>query len=313
MTINEVTVLKTDLTSFRILLTGASGYVGSRLLEVLRASGAQVLGYGKSPHPNNDLNGLLGDHHDSIVHFFSEEPRPPHSTIIHLASPTNRHMDDETAYRSATTGLTQALIDLGARVSVERIIYASSGLVYGDQLDSPATESFPTYSGDIHTRAKLESEEMILNAVASKKINQAIVFRMSNVFGDSPKPDTVFGRILNQVKEKKPISLHSLTPSRDFIFIDDVISAFMAGLSLNSDQPIYNVSSGQATSIRALVQLILEEARLDLSIESPQMDLAQKNSYNTLNHDKLTQATGWAPNHSLREGIRKVLQREELV
>jgi UDP-glucose 4-epimerase len=127
---------------------------------------------------------------------------------------------------------------------------------------------------------------------------------MANLYGPGMSTENVVSHILNQAGLDGAITMRSLGPVRDFLWIEDALTAFLAIIEKGASG-VFNVGSGRGTSIRELVSLVQ-------SIFKNKQDVIElcplKESSNLILDIELTKKTlGWAPKTILEEGIRKMV------
>jgi UDP-glucose 4-epimerase len=134
---------------------------------------------------------------------------------------------------------------------------------------------------------------------------KSIIFRYGNVFGPRQNPNgeagvvaIFFNRLL---KGKTPIINGDGQQTRDYIFIRDIVHANLLALNLNSSD-IFNVGTGQETTVNELTELILEVSESNIAIQtSKKNNFEQRRS--SLDNKKLKEALNWSPQFSLKEGL----------
>jgi UDP-glucose 4-epimerase len=167
-----------------------------------------------------------------------------------------------------------------------RIIYASSGAVYGDKSSSPYGIDAPVTSVDTYSTTKIRAEELVLSAGGT-------VVRLANLFGHGMSQGNVLSDIFRQAPGNGPLFVRDDTPVRDFLSVDDAATIF--SLLTRSRLPgIVNAGSGVGISIRELALMALAlsggSGRTILATH-PKLDL----SINILDISKTVEALNWMP------------------
>lgn len=226
----------------RVLVTGNLGYVGTVLAQRLLAMGHQVqgldVGYfadcivGERPDDpptwNVDIRDVDLKHLDGI------------DAVVHLAGLSNDPLGalDESLTDSINRDGTLRLLEVARRAGVSRFVYASSQSMYGvastdEELDEDNSAKNPVTA---YARTKWEAE-LVIREAASPSFT-TVAFRPSTVFGLSPRPrcDIVFNNFVARAfTTGEVLILSDGTPWRPVIHVQDVCSAFEAGLFADHD------------------------------------------------------------------------------
>ena len=222
---------------------------------------------------------------------------PAGDILIHLAEDPDAGKVNQLGkhYLLKVTSVVRTL----SRASYQRIIYASSGAVYGDQSDSPCRVDMPVISSGVYTDSKLINEQIVLDAGGA-------VLRLSNLIGIGMAVNSVMSDIIRQVPGRGPLQVRDDKPVRDFLAMRD--AAFAMELMIESNfRGIVNVGSGVGTSVRTLAALALaavgQEKR---EIESSAPSLGR--SVNILDISETKRILGWTPTSSIMNQIHQILQ-----
>ncbi len=267
----------------RVVITGASGFLGGAVLRHLAEAGLDCVGVSR-----RDVPGL------HRVTSYAETPGG--DCLIHCAETNDRSVVNAGgALIEAETRRT--LYELLAG-SYRHIIYMSSAVLYGDQWMTPRKVSDPVEVVDSYTRIKHESEQAVLDKGGA-------VVRLANLYGPGMAAGTVLSHILGQLGSNEPIRLKDTNPVRDFLWIEDAADAVvqMVGAPI---QGIFNVGSGVGTSIRDLAQGVLEAANQpEREILSTQV--GTRESCIVLDITKTLSQLDWHPSVSLNEGLTHLI------
>ena len=271
-----------------IVVTGASGFIGSKLVKCLRKIlGFKVYAISKSIK-NSDF---------VYVKSFLELPKS--DIIIHLGQNSNRSMVNK-----KKDLVKEALDDLDMIISkkFKQIVFCSSSSVYGDKGLQPYKENAFVYEYDNYSSMKIKSEKKVINA-------SGCVLRLSNVIGKEMSQNTVLMEIVNHLGLEKELILKDGNPIRDFISLDYVIKVMIKVIELNCSG-IYNVGSNNGISIKQLTGLVLNEANepnRTFSFKEKRL----KYSYNVLNTSKLKNLLGKENLFSIKNTILDLINYEK--
>jgi nucleoside-diphosphate-sugar epimerase len=185
------------------------------------------------------------------------------------------------------------------------MVFPSTGYVYASDSPRPLLETSPVRVSNMYTATKLAAESLVIGHARANRYN-AIVVRLSNIYGPDSSKETVIGKIITQARSGQPIAVNEESPVRDFIFIDDVIEGvfrLIENLIQSSGQTV-NLSTGTGTSICQIINLV---SKIMNQKESASSNLSSSGnpggSSIVLANQLLQSLTGWKPSISLAEGL----------
>ncbi len=183
----------------KVFLTGASGHLGQVLVRHLLAEDHQVVALNRSPAAAKRLRSqgaevVAGDllHPTRLTNHLRDC-----QAVIHLAGSSLDEADVEHCRRIDTEATTRLLESI-ARERIERVVYASSVAVMGDQDGQWVTEALPPAPGTPHGQTKLETERILLEAQRLWSL-PAVVLRFAHIYG----PGGHFGRLTQELRERQ--------------------------------------------------------------------------------------------------------------
>ncbi len=280
-----------SLMKFYVL--GASGFIGQHLCSYLKLHNHVVTAVSRRPV---NLKGI----ENIIVSDYSELNSEKSSTCIHFA---------ETSLIAAVGAehvwQQRSVMDSLLKKPFDRILYASSAAVYGDQseLAHSETEEILNHNKSDYVSIKLENEQKLL---LDSRPN--LVVRFGNIYGPMMPETSVAQVIISQFKTyTKLIKLRSVSPVRDYLYVQDALKALLLLLQLPGFKGIFNIAGGDGRSVYDLVQVIAAfYAKNDFHIEeTDQRDVFSKL---ILDVSKLRAQTGWEPEFDLARGISEMLR-----
>ena len=266
----------------KVVITGASGFIGTHLIKRLKRENIEVIGVSRKDSLNVDY----------IVKSYQEVTEIENiDLLIHMADTNlNNNIDYiETSYVNKK---------LAAHFK-NKIIFISSALVYGDnswellnekQIPKPLTQ---------YAKNKYQYEKDII------KFN-GTVLRLANVYGKGMSPNNVFYDIYDQIKNNNSeIKIKNIKHIRDFIYVDDVCGSILA-VALNRKKGIYNICTGKGTSIEDLANIIIN----NFGLEGLQYSLLSQN----FTHSKLVldptytnKIYNWNAKINIKHGCKNLL------
>jgi nucleoside-diphosphate-sugar epimerase len=273
-----------------VAVLGAGGFVGRHIVRELASRGHSVHAWTLDVPPE----GSPGTWRQVDLDHF--EPRELVADVaIHVAEPSV--LGDATQQ--------QRNVERAARVvaaSVARVIYASSGVVYGDGADTPRTEDAPTYASSPYAAAKLAVEASL------RTEPRATIVRLTNVYGRGMSPANVLSDILGQTRSAGPLRVRDLAPVRDYLHVEDAARGF-ADLAERSVTGVMNFGTGVGSSVADLARIACRAAgtpERELIATSPR----DGTSTLVLDAGRARRELGWSPLISIEEGITRLVQEQ---
>lgn len=251
----------------RFLITGAAGFLGSALANRLARENNRVRGL--DDLSTGDPNSLLPE-----VHLTRGDinDRPKLWTLLqdidcvyHLAARVSvpESVLYPREYNQVNVGGTVTLMEAMRDVGVRRVVFISSGAVYGEQADQPLRESDIPSPRSPYAVSKL-SAEYYVRTIGMLWGIETVVLRVFNAYGPGqhlpPVHAPVIPYFLRQACHNGTLVLHGDgSQTRDYVYVDDVVNAMSAAATAPGiNQKIINIGSGKETSVRELVNLVLE-------------------------------------------------------
>ncbi len=267
-------------------MTGASGFIGRTLLQLLIDEGFEAIGVSRSPM--SDLPSLrVTQYSDTIAA----------DVLIHLAE--NRDCSDTEGTRHNCDIPADKMLNSLIAKGFGKVIYASSVAVYGDRTSKPHRVRDPVDGDSFYTRTKISCEKVVLRA-------GGVVARISNIYGPGMASNNVVSKLLSQIPGEGPVRVWDTNPVRDFIWIDDVAQALMV-MACSAQKGVYNVGSGTGTSVADLACLMLEEAgEQNRNVISTRP--SNRPSVNIVDISATMRKFNWKPLVGIKEGIRLLMQ-----
>ena len=227
----------------RILVTGNQGYIGSVLVPVLKRMGYEVFGLDTGYFRHCDLAPVEEpDHQYSVdIRLVEKEQLSGIDAIIHLAGLSNDPLGELNSGLTEKINLqgTLRLAEIAKKSGVGRFVFASSQSIYGVSDVSREMDEYDSEKAPVTAYAKSKwLAEKELRKITDDSF-QAVFFRPSTVFGASPRlrSDVVFNNFLGCAFTTNRIEIKSDgTPWRPVIHVQDVISAFIAGVEAPAEK-----------------------------------------------------------------------------
>ena len=256
----------------RAVVTGAAGFIGSRLCARLLAEGHTVLGvdcltpfYSPALKSANlaRLSEKWPETFESCAEDLSGADLAPllgdADVVFHLAGQPGVRPSwgpGFDAYLRHNVAATQRLLE-ALRVRPARLVFASSSSVYGEARVLPVTEANPTEPVSPYGLSKLACEHLVRMYAALHGI-EAVGLRYFTVFGPGQRPDMAFHRFIVAAMAGRPLEvLGDGGQSRDFTFVDDAVSATVAA-AWAPPGSVYNVGGGCRATVNDVIGILSE-------------------------------------------------------
>jgi UDP-glucose 4-epimerase len=175
-----------------------------------------------------------------------------------------------------------------------RVVYVSSGGVYGDQATTPRRETDATIASNPYLAAKLQVEELMRDA-------RCAIARLGNVYGTGMSSKNVLSEIRAQLEGAEPIGLRSFAPIRDYVHVVDVARA-LVDLVGSSFFGIVNIATGIGTSVRTLAGMMSGPQR-----SLVELDPREGTSHLVLAIERAHAELGWSPSIQLERGVSDLM------
>lgn len=300
----------------RVLVTGGAGFIGSALAHRLIDEGYQVsvvdnLSTGKQANVPKEAEFIQYDvaKSDCLEHL----PSGKFDAVCHLAAQSSGPVSIEMPYYDlqANAASTLLLSRWCIKNNISRFLYASSMTVYGNKHSSPVSEDAICEPIAYYGVSKLASEHLL--RLASLEGLQTTSFRMFSVYG----PGQNLGNLKQGMAsifmayllrgEEVPVT-GSLERFRDFIYIDDVVDAWVRALNMKqTPAPIYNLGTGKATTVSELLKTLIDVIGLDKKHPIKELAGSAFDQFGlTANISLAEKDLNWKPKMDLYNGLGKM-------
>lgn len=308
----------------KILVTGADGFIGSHLVDLLVDRGFQVRAFVfyNSFNSWGWLDTLPKKKRDSIE-IFAGDIRDPNGvrkamegvhTVYHLAAliaiPFSYHSPD--SYIDTNVKGTLNILQAARDSKIKRILITSTSEVYGTAQFVPITELHPKQAQSPYSASKIGADAISDSFFRSFNLPVTIV-RPFNTYGPRQSARAVIPTIIAQLlKGQSIIKLGDTRPTRDFLFVKDTVDAFLE--IARSEELIgheVNIATESEVSIGQLAKVIIDQINPEAKIETEEQRMRPDKSevfrlYGS--GQKLNEFTGWNPKYSLDQGLSETIE-----
>jgi GDP-4-dehydro-6-deoxy-D-mannose reductase len=309
----------------RVLITGVTGFVGGHLAEALRAEGGhQLFGLSRRAvwasewrHLAGEVDLRAADLHDGPdVERILRETRP--DWLFHLAGYANTgrsFLEPDRCWADnldATRALYAAIHRSGSK---PRVLFASTGLVYGDpdQPGQACDESTTLKPASPYAASKAAADVLSYQVTRSPGLD-VIRVRMFNQIGPGQPADYAVANFARQIaaieagQQPPVIDTGDLSAERDVTDVRDMVRAFVLLMRHGLTGAAYNAGRGQTYRIQDLLQRLLKLARVAVDVRQKSDGRQGDTTVVRADPRKLQAATGWAPVYDLDQTLADVLE-----
>ena len=298
------------------VVVGASGFIGSHLVDGLLAAGYRVKALARH------LPGLIGmdaRSHPALIQLpvsmadglALQEAMEGADLVFHLASgslPQSSNRDPQADVQVNLLGALRVL-EASRQAQVRRLVMVSSGgTVYGVPQQVPIPEDHPTDPTCSYGINKLAIEKYVALYRQLHGLD-GLVLRVANPYGERQRLDATQGVVpvfLGKALRGEPLQIWGDGSTvRDFLHISDVVAALLAAARYQGEERLFNVGSGEGLSLNQLVALLEVQLQRPLAVDylpARGFDVPT----NVLCIARARRCLGWSPQVSVAEGLRRL-------
>ena len=304
----------------KVFVTGGEGFIGSHLVERLLREGADVRALVHYT-PSGRLGWLEG--HQDDVEIMQGDVRDGsrvrravdgREVVFHLAALIGIPYSYEAPESYVQTNVvgTQNVLDACRGVGIERMVHTSTSEVYGTARYVPIDEAHPLQPQSPYSASKMGADMMALSHYNAFELPVAVV-RPFNTYGPRQSTRAVIPTILSQLYAGvEQLHLGSTTPTRDFNYVEDTASGFLAvGACDQALGQVVNVGSGREISIGDLVELLADIAgrKVEIVTDTERIRPGGSEVERLLcDNTRAREWAGWKPEFSLEDGLRRTAE-----
>ena len=286
----------------KVIVTGASGFVGGYLAPALVAAGHEVVALVRDPASYEAPAGVTPLEADLTQRL---EGLPEADAVAHLAQANVRFPDEaDTLYRVNTLS-TLELLEHARRCGASRFLYASSASVYGFG-ERPFREDEPPASTDFYAVTKRNAEQLV---AAYGGFFGTSAFRLVAPYGPG-QSGRMIPALIGRVREGQPVTLNGGgRPRMNPIYVEDAVRAFVAALELVGNH-VVNVAGEDVVGIDEIARLAGEAVGREPVFEQGSPDAPGDVVADTTRFRELFGLEHLVP---IRDGIRRMVETEARV
>lgn len=303
----------------KILVTGGAGFIGSTLVDKLIAAGHEVAVIDNlSSGCRSYVNPAAHLHEVDICSSKIEKifKKEQFDFVYHLAAQID-------VRKSVASPEFDNQINIGGGLNilkachahnVKKIILASTGgAIYGEAEEMPTPENYPTYPLSPYGIHKLTLEKYLHYYYQVYGLNYTIL-RFANVYGPRQFKGGEAGVIAifteNAVSGQESLLFGDGLQTRDFVYVDDVVSALMVALEIDCRGEI-NIGSGQEIDLKMVIESIERALGATMKIKTQPAKIGEQRR-SVLSSQRAQTVLNWAPQVDLEEGIKRTINWTKL-
>jgi len=296
----------------RVILTGATGFIGANLARRLLQDGHEVHLLVRPAENRWRLNSII---HQVHLHTVALQQQKRLEEIVTLVDPEwvfhlaaygsySSQRDVQTIVSTNYNG-TVNLVEACLRTGFEAFINAGSSSEYGYKDHAP--NELELVEPNSHYAATKAAATLYCRFTAQKKSRRLATLRLYSVFGPWEEPTRLIPTLILCAMRGELPPLVSPTIARDFVYVDDVVEAFIATAKTALDDPgaILNVGTGSQTTLYELVEIVRGQFAIDAK---PQWGSMSDRHWDTdvwvSDPTSIQAELGWKPGYELGDGLQ---------
>jgi UDP-glucose 4-epimerase len=299
----------------KVLVLGATGFVGTNVLPALQSRGVELICVGRhAPKPAAGSIGQWMSQSEAL-----SEPIPNLDAVWCFAGVGNPTAFEANPSLSATAELeiAQCVVDLAALHAVPSVVYLSTaGAAYGEgwRLGQRHTflESDPCAPTSVYGRSKLAAEVLLTQSLLAKAPNAALtIFRASNIYGPhyaKAGQQGLVNALIERARARQPVTVFGDgLVYRDYLYTSDLVDALLLPFHTKA-RGIFNIAFGQSHSILEVIEAVEQVMTIRFDRHyAPARPFDVR--YSALSISKAQRELGWKPRIDLLSGISLILER----
>ena len=283
----------------KILVTGSSGFVGKGLVEELKRQDAEVLTLTEHDGRRIDIRDQ-----QRVMRIINEIRNV--DIVYHLAAITSVPFSFENPRETYDVNVlgTLNILELCRSCNADKIVFASS-YVYGQPQYLPIDEEHPLQPTNPYARSKILGEELC-RAYNTDFGVKCIILRPFNIYGVGQSKNFLIPLIIAQLRYGK-IELKDPEPKRDFIYISDVIDAYIKAGDFKGNFEIFNIGYGKSYSVKEIVDKIIYLYGKDVKVKYSGERRKNEIMDTIADVKKAKEKVGWKPRVEIDNGLSNLL------
>ena len=272
----------------KVLVTGASGFIGRHLVPRLRAAGHEVV----------EVRRASGDIADAATW----RQIPAADAVVHLAAKSfvPESWEHPALFVRTNLGGTIEAMEY-CRAHGAHLVFPSS-YMYGDAGRQPIAEGAALVARNPYALSKKLAEEAC-EFYADRFGLTITILRPFNIYGPGQSTTFLVPTIVKQLQAGQAIRVKDLEPRRDYVYVVDVVEAMVKALAVRRRLSVFNIGSGTSHSVADLIRIIQEVWGTSLPVSSAGLRRKDEIMDTVADITRAGEVLGWSPRFTLRQGI----------
>ncbi len=287
----------------RVLVTGASGFLGRHVVRRLLVDGAEVTAFDQRPYQGTEVRAVVGDLLDveSVTQAVAG-----HDAVCHIGAIGDVYLAASDPALAAAVNVTgSANVAEAARQAGARVVYASTWEVYGHPEYEPIDEDHPCAPDHPYNITKLAGERMLLAADRLHDV-PVVALRLGTAYGPGLRSNSVFRIFIDKAARGETITIQGDgAQSRQFTHAYDIARAFSMAVHSDVRNVALNVVAEESVSIKHLADCVVEHFPTDIQFGQPRPgDVASA----IVSSARADSVLGWRAEVSFESGIGDLVE-----
>jgi UDP-glucose 4-epimerase len=289
----------------RVLVTGGSGFIGRHAVASLTRAGASVRVIDLKPHPDPDVDVVVGDIGDPEA--LQDAFAGGIDSVVHLAAVTSvlRSVENPGGTFDTNVAGTHAVLEACRSAGVTSLAFASTNAVTGP-MNAPAIVETAALRPLTPYGATKAAGEMLMSAYTASYGVRCVCVRLTNVYGPGMQAkDSIVARLMRAIRLEREFEIYGDGRQvRDYVHVSDVIAAMQLGL-VNEDWkgPVV-IGSGKSLSVLDVLDTVRSVTGASLDVRHGPARAGEMPA--VIVDPSRALAAGWAPRYSFADGVRGV-------
>ncbi len=282
----------------KVLVTGATGFLGSNVTQELKSAGYEVFAF-DIRQPKYDVEYVKGD-----LRCFEDVLKATKGidAVCHLGAIGDIYLAYEKPNLAAEINVagTANLMEACSANKVERVVYASTWEVYDKPKYQPLDEEHQCNPSHVYGITKLAGEQIAL-FYGRFRGQKVISLRLGTAFGRNMRENSVFSLFIEKALKGEPIMIHGTGDQyRQFTHASDIGKAFILAIESSVDMGVFNIVNPKPVSIKELASLVVNEIPAKIEHVSGRLGDIEPA---LVSSEKATKILGWTPQVDFKEGL----------
>lgn len=289
-----------------VLVTGAGGFIGQHVSQALIDDGYSVVALDESLGALQSLDDkcvkalLVLLRVNDIANL-----KEPFDAVVHLAAvaaPRIAEANPDLTFKVNVQG-TYSVLKKAVEAGAKRVIFTSSAHVYGiSPKYMPTNETHPLYLLDAYTTSKVLGEKLCALFYQNHNLSYCAL-RLFNGYGPGQSLGYFIPDMIRKASNGENIALKGGSITKDFVYVDDIVSAILLALESDYVGPL-NVGTGVQTTLESVAQKIADAHRVSLTC----VDTDDKGpTHMQANIERIRGTLGWKPRVNIGRGLETLL------